>query len=167
MSTKTTENLKTAFAGESQAYMKYMAFAEKARKEGFRNVARLFTGIAFAERVHALNHHQVLYGKDATATNLDAAIGGENYEVKDMYPGFKATAEEEKQGRAAQSMHFALEAEKIHAVMYEQAKQAVVSGKDAELGHLFVCEVCGHTVEGDAPDTCPVCKAPKEKYRQF
>jgi rubrerythrin len=167
MSTKTTENLKAAFAGESQAYMKYMAFAEKARKDGFRNVARLFTGIAFAERVHALNHHQVLTGGDATVRNLDVAIGGENHEVRDMYPAFLASAEEEGQKRAAQSMRYALEAEKIHAVMYENAKKAVVSGQDSALGDLFVCEVCGHTVEGEAPDTCPVCSARKEKYRQF
>lgn len=167
MSSKTKENLTAAFAGESQAHMKYLAFAEKAEKEGFRNVGKLFTAIAFAERVHAINHHRFLYGGDATEKNLDAAIGGENYEVSEMYPSFMTDAEAEKQTKAVQSIHFALEAEKIHSTMYAKAKKAVAAGKDIPAGDLYVCEVCGHTVEGSPPDVCPVCATRKEKFRKF
>ena len=167
MSPKTSENLKAAFAGESQAHMKYLAFADKAAKEGFKNVAKLFTAIAFAEKVHATNHHRVLYGGESTVKNLETAISGEDYEVKEMYPTFKAAAEAENQTSAVQSMYFALEAEKIHSVMYGKAKKAVKAGKDIQVGDIYICEVCGHTVEGHAPDNCPVCNAKKEKFRKF
>ena len=167
MSPKTNENLKAAFAGESQAHMKYRSFAGKAEKEGFKNVARLFTAVAFAEKVHATNHHRVLYGGDSTVKNLEMAIGGEDYEVKEMYPSFIKVAQEEKDTKAVQSMHFALEAEKTHSVMYGKAKEAVKAGKDVKIGDIYICEVCGHTVEDHAPDTCPVCSAKKEKFRKF
>lgn len=164
---KTQENLKAAFAGESQAHMKYLSFADKAEKEGFRNVARLFTAIAFAEKVHATNHHRVLHGNDPTLKNLETAISGEDYEVKSMYPDFIQAAQGEKETKAIQSMHFALEAEKTHSKMYGKAKEAVKSGKDTKVGVIYVCEVCGHTVEDHAPDTCPVCNARKERFRKF
>ena len=167
MGTKTTENLKAAFAGESQAHMKYLSFAEKAEKEGFKNVAKLFTAIAFAERVHATNHHRVLFGGDGTVKNLETAIDGEDYEVKDMYPAFIKAAQAYKEMKAVQSMHFALEAEKIHSEMYGKAKEAVKAGKDVKIGTIYVCEVCGHTVEDHPPDNCPVCNAKKEKFRKF
>ena len=167
MGTKTTENLKAAFAGESQAHMKYLSFAEKAEKEGFKNVAKLFTAIAFAERVHATNHHRVLFGGDGTVKNLETAIDGEDYEVKDMYPAFIKAAQADKETKAVQSMTFALEAEKIHSVMYGKAKEAVKAGKDVTIGAIYICEVCGHTVEDHPPDTCPVCNAKKEKFRKF
>jgi rubrerythrin len=167
MGPKTTENLKAAFAGESQAHMKYLAFADQAEKEGFKNVSRLFSAISFAERVHATNHHRVLFGTAATDRNLDAAIGGENYEVNDMYPAFKADAEKEKEDPASTSIHFALEAEKIHAVLFSKAKDAVKSGKDLPVGEIHICSVCGHTVAGDAPDNCPVCGAARKMFKKF
>ncbi|MBI5420180.1 MAG: rubrerythrin family protein [Deltaproteobacteria bacterium] len=167
MGPKTNENLKAAFAGESQAHMKYLAFAGAAEKEGFRNIGRLFTAIAFAERVHATNHHEALFGSTPTVKNLETAVGGENYEVKDMYPPFKAAADQEGEKQASLSFHFALEAEKIHAVLYSRAKEAAASRKDFQVGDIHICSVCGHTIVGAAPDECPVCGASKEKFRKF
>jgi rubrerythrin len=167
MGTKTTENLKAAFAGESQAHMKYLEFADMAKKEGFPNVSRLFTAISFAERVHATNHHRVLFGSSTTEQNLETAIGGENYEVNEMYPAFQAAAEKEKEEQAMMSIRFALEAEKIHAVLYARAKGQVKAGKDLEGGDIHICSVCGHTVIGGAPETCPVCGAARERFKKF
>jgi rubrerythrin len=163
----TQANLEAAFAGESQAHMKYHAFAEKAEKEGFPEVARLFRAVSYAEQVHATAHFKVLEGVGQTADNLQAAIGGETYEVDEMYPAFVAVAEAQEEKAAVRSNKFALEAEKVHAGLYEQARQAVLASKDTELGDVHVCEVCGWTVEGDAPDRCPLCGAKKEKFRKF
>ena len=167
MGPKTTENLKAAFAGESQAHMKYMIFADKAEKEGFRNIARLFSAVSFAERVHATAHHNVVFGVKPTSNNLETAIGGETYEVETMYPDFRAAAEKEGEQGALTTIRFALEAEKIHAKMYARAKAAAAGGKDLAIGDIFICSVCGHTTEGGAPDTCPVCGAKKEMFRKF
>ncbi len=167
MGPKTAENLKAAFAGESQAHMKYIAFADKAEKEGLKNIARLFTAVSFAERVHAIAHLRVLQGLPPTTASLDAAIAGENYEVQTMYPGFRADAEAEKEQGALQSIRFALEAEKIHAKMYARAKEAAAAGKDLAVGDIFICPVCGHTAEGHAPDACPVCGAKGATFRKF
>ena len=167
MGPKTTENLKAAFAGESQAHMKYMIFADKAEKEGFRNIARLFSAVSFAERVHATAHHNVVFGVKPTSNNLETAIGGETYEVETMYPDFRAAAEKEGEQGALTTIRFALEAEKIHAKLYSRAKAAAAGGKDLAIGDIFICSVCGHTTEGGAPDTCPVCGAKKEMFRKF
>ena len=167
MKPKTEQNLKAAFAGESQAHMKYLVFADKAAKDGFSNIARLFTAVSFAERVHATTHHNVVFGVKPTVDNLATAIGGEKYEVDTMYPEFRAAAEQEGEAGALTSIRFALEAEKIHAVMYARAKEAAASGKDFAVGAIFVCPVCGHTAEGSAPDPCPVCGAKKESFRKF
>jgi len=163
----TEDNLKAAFAGESQAHMRYMAFSDKAEREGFPNVARLFRAISFAEQVHATGHFRTLSGINATAENLGEAIGGETYEVEEMYPAFMAVAEHQGEKAALRSMTYALEAEKIHAAMYQQARQAVEAGRDPSLGTIYICEVCGYTVEGEAPDRCPVCNAPKNKFHAF
>jgi rubrerythrin len=167
MGAKTTENLKAAFAGESQAHMKYLEFADLAKKEGFPNVSRLFTAISFAERVHATNHHRVLFGASSTDKNLETAIGGENYEVNEMYPAFQAAAEREKEEQATMSIRFALEAEKIHAVLFDRAKGQLKAGKDLEAGDIHICSVCGHTVIGDAPGQCPVCGAARDRFKKF
>lgn len=167
MGPKTNENLKAAFAGESQAHMRYLVFAGQAEKDGLRNIARLFTAIAFAERVHAANHHEALCRGDRTVRNLDAAIEGEKHEVKEMYPGFLAAAEQEGEKRASASFRFALEAEKTHAALYSRAKVEAASGKDLRIGEIHICSLCGHTVDGAAPDKCPVCGANGDKYRQF
>ncbi len=163
----TKANLESAFAGESQAHMKYLIFAEQAEKEKFPNVARLFRAIAFAEQVHATNHLKVLGGIGQTADNLAAAIGGETYEVEEMYPAFRAVAELQEEKNAVRSTSWALEAEKVHAGMYEKARQAVLSGQDATIGDIYICEVCGWTVEGEAPERCPICGAPRDNFRKF
>nr|HID14511.1 rubrerythrin family protein [Anaerolineae bacterium] len=160
-------NLEAAFAGESQAHMKYLIFADRAGREGFPNVARLFRAIAYAEQVHATNHFKTLGNLGQTAANLEAAIGGETYEVKEMYPAFQAVAELQEEKAALRSNTWALEAEKVHAGMYERARQAVLAGTDAEVGDVYICEMCGWTVEGEPPDRCPLCGAKREKFRKF
>jgi rubrerythrin len=163
----TKANLEAAFAGESQAHMKYSAFADKANAEGYANVARLFKAISYAERVHAINHLRVLGGISLSSDNLDAAVGGETYEVDEMYPAFQVVAELQDEKQAWRSMNFALEAEKIHAALYTGAKQAISAGKDIDVGQIHICDVCGYTGYGEAPDACPVCKAKKDKFRVF
>ncbi|HIC88528.1 MAG TPA: rubrerythrin family protein [Anaerolineae bacterium] len=163
----TESNLWAAFAGESQAYMKYTIFAEKAEEEGYPEVARLFRAIAYAEQVHATNHLRELGGIGDTAANLKTAIGGETYEVEEMYPAFQAVAKLQGEKGATRSTFYALEAEKIHAEMYHDAEEMVLVGKDIEGRPIYICPVCGYTVIGEPPAQCPVCAAPKEKFRQF
>jgi len=163
----TEEFLKAAFAGESQAHMRYLAFAQKAEQEGKPNVARLFQAIAFAEQVHATNHLKVLNGLGDTSANLETAIGGETFEVEEMYPAYNEVARLQGEKGAERSTKAALEAEKVHAGMYTRAKQAVAAGRDVEIGDLYICEICGWTVEGQAPDRCPLCGAPAEKFKKF
>jgi rubrerythrin len=163
----TEENLKAAFAGESQAHMRYLIFAEAAEKEGKENIARLFRAIAYAEQVHAANHLRELGGIKATPENLGAAIGGETFEVEEMYPAYNEVAKLQGEAGAERSTHYALEAEKIHAEMYKKAKDAAAAGKDLELGTVYICPVCGYTVEGTPPEYCPVCSAPREKFKSF
>ena len=163
----TQANLEAAFAGESQAHMKYLAFADKAEREGFPNVARLFRANAYAEQVHATNHLKTLKGLGKTVENLEAAIGGETYEVDEMYPAFLAVAELQEEKGAIRSNTWALEAQKVHAEMYGMAKATVEAGKDAQVGQVYVCSVCGWTGEGEPPDECPLCKTKKEKFVTF
>ena len=163
----TQANLEAAFAGESQAHVKYHIFADRAEREGFPTVARLFRAIAYAEQVHATSHFKTLGNLGKTEDNLAAAIGGETYEVNEMYPAFIAVAEVQEEKSAVRSNSWALEAEKVHAGMYEMARQAVLAGDDAEVGDVHICEVCGWTVEGEAPDRCPLCGARREKFRKF
>jgi len=159
--------LKEAFAGESQAHMKYTNFAKVAADEGKANVSRLFEAIAYAEEVHASNHLRALGELKKTSDNLKEAFEGENFEIEEMYPSYMATAELQKEKAAIHSMKFAIEAEKIHRKMYEDAKKTVDTGKDITVGKIFVCPICGYTAENDAPAACPVCKAPKDKFRTF
>lgn len=163
----TKENLKSAFSGESQAHMKYLIFADKAEEDGFKNIARLFKAIAYAERVHATNHLNALNGSNLTIDNLDIAIDGENYEVQEMYPAYKAVAELQDEKKAVKSMHYALEAEKIHSALYSEAKDAVKGGSDLDIGDINICPVCGHTVVGKAPERCPICGVQGEKFKKF
>jgi rubrerythrin len=163
----TEDNLKSAFAGESQAHMRYLAFAKKASEEGFQNVARLFRAISYAEQVHATNHYEVLGMIRGSANNLQVAIDGETYEVNEMYPAYKAVAELQAEKGAQRTTDWALQAEKVHAGMYQKAKQAVESQKDIKIGPIYICEACGYTVEGEAPSRCPICGAPIEKFKKF
>lgn len=163
----TEENLKAAFAGESQAHMRYLIFAEVAEREGKPNIARLFRAIAYAERVHATNHLRELPGINGTPENLGEAIAGEAFEVEEMYPAYLTVAELQGEAGAKRAIHYALEAEKIHARMYVKAQEAAEKGQDVELGTVYICPVCGYTVEGEAPEYCPVCGAPREKFKNF
>lgn len=167
MKEMTKENLKAALAGESQAHIKYLAFAAKATEEGYPEIARLFTAIAYAEQVHATNHLRELGGIGDTAANLGAAIGGENFENTEMYPAYNAVAKLQDEKRAMLSIHYALEAEKIHEVMYGEAKALVESGQDRSTQPVYICPVCGYTVIGDPPEKCPVSKTPSEKFVKF
>ncbi len=166
MKETTLENMKAAFAGESQAHMKYMAFAERAEREGFANIARLFRAASFSEQIHATNHLRAL-GLGKTAENLEAAFGGESYEIASMYPEFIAAALADEEKRAQGSMEDALAAEKVHAALYAAAKAAVAAGKDSEMGDVYVCGVCGFTMDGEAPDKCPICGAPHTRFSKF
>ena len=161
---KTKENLKEAFAGESQANRTYLAYGERAAKDGFAQVARLFRAVAAAETVHAHAHLRAMDGVKSTAENLAEAAAGEKYEFEQMYPPMLETAEEEGDRRATISMRNALEVEKVHYGLFNQALEAVAAGKDLEEAPVRVCPVCGHTVIGDAPDQCPICKAKGEKF---
>ena len=163
----TQANLKAAFAGESQAHMKYAIFADKADKEGYPEVARLFRAISYAERVHATNHLRTLGGIRDTVANLETSLQGENYENTDMYPAFDAVARLQEEKGAVRSIHYALEAEKIHEVMYSEAKEVVGTGQDIASAPVFVCPVCGHTAITQAPDKCPVCGLRKGDYCEF
>ncbi len=163
----TEDNLKSAFAGESQAHMRYLIFAKRAEAEGFPNIARMFRAISYAEQVHATNHYNALGMIRGSSDNLQVGIDGETYEINDMYPAFYAVAQLQEEKGAMQAFNFALQAEKIHASMYQKAKQTVETRKDIQLGTMHICEVCGHTVEGEAPDRCPVCGASKDKFRKF
>ena len=163
----TEDNLKAAFAGESQAHMRYLIFAKRAEAEGFPNIARLFRAISHAEQVHATNHLDVLGMIRGSVDNLQMAIDGETYEVNEMYPAFNAVAQLQEEKGAMKTTRWALQAEKIHAGMYQKAKQAVESKKDIQLGSVYICDVCGYTVEGEAPDRCPVCGASKDKFRKL
>jgi rubrerythrin len=163
---KTEENLAKAFAGESQANRRYLAFAKKAEEDGYPNVARLFRAAAESETIHALNHLKVMGGVKSTVENLKAAYEGETYEKTEMYPEFINTAKEEGNAEAERTFTWAIKAEEVHAELYTKAMEAVKAGKDAELGSLQVCQGCGYTVEGDAPERCPVCGAPKERFKE-
>jgi len=163
----TEENLRVAFAGESQAHIRYLIFAEVAEKEGKPNIARLFRAIAYAEQVHATAHLKELGEVKDLLADLEAAIAGETFEVEEMYPAYKAVAELQGEAGAKRSTHYALEAEKIHAEMYKRAKEAVQAGRDAELGPVYICPVCGYTAEGKAPERCPICGAPRDTFKAF
>lgn len=163
----TADNLKEAFAGESQAHMKYAIFADVADEAGYPEVARLFRAISYAERVHATNHLRELGGIGDTAANLKAAGAGETYEVEQMYPAFKEVAKLQGEKGAIRSNHYALEAEKLHIDLYHDAEEMVLAGHDIEGRPIYICPVCGYTVVGEPPAKCPVCAEPAENFRQF
>jgi rubrerythrin len=158
---QTEQNLRDAFAGESQANRKYLAFAEKADKEGYPQVARLFRAAAAAETVHAHNHLRALKGIGATADNLQEAISGETFEFKSMYPPMIETASAEGNADAEQSFTYANKVEKIHAQLYKKALEKMGDLVETD---MHVCKVCGYTVAGEAPGECPVCKSAKEAF---
>lgn len=156
-----------AFSGESMAHMKYLAFSEIAEKENFKNVSRLFKAIAYAEQVHATNHAKVLGYIGNTEENLKAGIDGETYEVEEMYPSFDAIVNLQGEEKAHKSIHYALEAEKIHKELYKKALEKVKEKKDIELDEIYICPVCGYTHIGKPPSICPVCNIKSEKFVKF
>jgi len=163
--TNTNNDLKNAFAGESQANRKYLAFAKKAEAEGFPEVARLFRAAAESETIHAHYHLGVLGGVGTTAQNLQEAINGEAYEHTEMYPGMIARAKAEGNKKAEIGFDMANKVEKVHEAKFANALAAVKSGKDLPKKKMWICPVCGHLHEGDeAPEECPVCHAPKAKF---
>jgi len=165
MMSKTIENLQTAFAGESQANRKYLVFAEKADKDGFPQIAKLFRAAAHAETIHAINHFKAMGGVSSTAENLKAAIDGENHEVTSMYPPMVAEAENAGEKVAARSLTWALEVEKIHEKLFTQSLENLEAGLEGD--DYYVCPVCGYTHEGPFEGRCPVCNTPAERFERI
>jgi len=161
---KTIENLKGAFAGESQANRRYLAFARKAEEEGFSQVAKLFKATAEAETIHALNHLGIIGEVKSTTENVNAAIVGETSEYKKMYPEYLAVARQERHQQASWSFDVANRVEQIHAGLFSKAIQMLGNKEEMPQVDYYVCGVCGNTVEGVAPEKCPICGAPKAKF---
>ncbi len=160
----TKENLIEAFAGESQANRKYLAFAKKAEQDGFPQVAKLFRAAAEAETVHAHAHLRVLGGVKETAANLAVAVEGEGFEFKHMYPKFVAEAEKEGNKAALTSFKYAMAVEEVHHGLYGKALESVKAGKDLAAANIYVCPICGNTFMGEPPDRCPVCGVDRKKF---
>ena len=165
--TGTKENLEEAFAGESQANRKYLFFSEKADEAGNKQVARLFRAAAEAETVHARNHLKVLGEIKSDEENLQAAVGGENYEFTEMYPDFIKQADNEGNKQASRSFDLANKVEQIHHKLFEAALSGLESGESLTDAPYYVCQVCGNTVEGEAPERCPICGAPQSRFKKM
>ena len=167
MEIKTEQNLQDAFAGESQANRRYLFFADKADKEGQPQVARLFRAAADAETVHARNHFNAMDGVGSTKENVMAASVGEHYEFTRMYPPFIEQAEQENNKRAQRSFDLANQVEEIHHKYFETTLKALNAGTKLKEESFFVCQVCGNTVPGAAPDVCPICGAPRAQFKRI
>jgi rubrerythrin len=165
--TKTDQDLKDAFEGESKANRLYLAFAKKAEEEGFMQTAKLFRAAAQAETVHAHNHLRVMGQVKSTMDNLGTAITGETFEFKKMYPEFIEDAKKDGNKKAELSFDYANKVEQIHAAMYQKALDALKSKKDIAKADYYVCPVCGNTFEGSVPDVCPICATPKAKFMKI
>ena len=181
MKKMTEQHLINAFGGESQAHIRYLYFANQAQKEKFNNVARLFRSIAYAENIHAGDHYRQLkhleggfvansmgaFGPGDSRKNLELAIAGETFEIEEMYPVYIEVAKFQGEKGAQRSFEWSYGTEKMHKMLYEKALESVNSGKDVNLGSIQVCEVCGYTLEGEAPDKSPLCSATKDKFIAF
>lgn len=168
MKKMTEKSLNEAFAGESMARMKYQAYADVAKSEGKENIARLFEATSYAERVHAINHARELGYIGSTTENLQGGIDGEGFEIDEMYPAYDAIAKLQGEKGAEKSIHFAIEAEKIHKVLYTDALAKAKDGGDIDDTTVYVCPKCGYTHKGsDVPDKCPICGVPKDKFVKF
>jgi len=162
----TQENLEVAFSGESQANRRYLFFADEAEKGGYLGIARLFRAAAESETVHARNHLKTMGGIKTTRENLQTAVGGEHYEFTEMYPGFIEQAKAENNSDAQTSFDWANKVEKIHHRLYQKALEDLEAGKQVTEGPCFVCQGCGYTVAGEAPENCPVCGAPRSMFKR-
>ena len=158
------ESLKEAFAGEAQANRRYLAFARKAEEEGFRQVAKLFRAAAEAETIHAINHLRIAGEIKSTAENLNTAVSGETFEFERMYPEYVKIAKQEGNKQAGWSFEVASKVEKIHAGLFNKAKEALKNNKYLENISYYVCNVCGNTVENMPPEKCAICGAPKTEF---
>jgi len=164
---KTSQNLKNAFSGESQANRTYLAFAKKAEKEGLPQIAKLFRAAAQAETVHALNHFELIGKTKSTLENLKTAVSGETFEFDEMYPKYIEVAKQEENKKATWSFDIANKVEQIHATLFSKAIEALETKKELINTDYFVCEVCGNTVESQAPERCPICGAPKKQFEKI
>ncbi len=178
MNAMTANNLRSAFGGESQAHMRYRVWGNKAKAEGFPNVARLFMATSHAEEIHATLHFKALkdeagdfavtseagFGLGSTSENLQGAINGELFEVNQMYPAYLAVAELQEEKAAVSAMRFAIAAEKVHAELFTEAKKAVDAGQDLAVKVVAVCPICGFVTITGEEDNCPICKAKKESF---
>ena len=162
----TQENLQDAFAGESQANRKYLAFAVKASAEGYPQIAKLFRAAAAAETIHAHAHLRVMQAVKDTVANLRGAIEGEAHEFQQMYPQFLQEAETEANQAAVVSFRNALAVEKVHHQLYREALKSLEGGNDLPETSILVCDICGNTVNGEAPERCPVCGAPRDRFTE-
>lgn len=163
---KTIDDLKTAFAGESQAFQKYTAYSKKAAAQGYANIAKLFEATAQAELIHASGHLKALDHIQDTLENLQDAINGETYEFTEMYPPMLKTAEAENH-KAKMMFGFAVAAEEVHAQLYTKALEAVREGKDLETSDFYLCPVCGYIELGTRPEQCPICHVKGEKFVHY
>jgi rubrerythrin len=163
---ETVENLGAAFAGESQANRRYLAFARKADVEGLPQMAKLFRAAAESETIHALNHLGAMGEIKSTPNNLTKALSGETYEFKSMYPEFLNDAKQDANKQAAWSFDVAGKVEQVHANLFQKAMDALKGGKIAQVDY-YICGVCGNTVENSAPEKCPICGAPKSKFAKI
>jgi rubrerythrin len=161
---KTDENLKAAFAGESQANRRYLAFAQKAEEEGATHAAKLFRAAAAAETIHALNHLRITGEIKATIENLKTAVSGETFEFEKMYPEYISIAKQEGNKQATWSFDVANKVEQVHAGLFQKAIKALEEKSELEKADYYVCSVCGNTVEGAPPENCPICGAPKANF---
>ena len=161
------ENLEVAFAGESQANRRYLFFAQKADDESQPVIARLFRAAADAETVHARNHLKAMGGIGSTKDNLEVAIGGEHHEFTEMYPGFIEQARIEGNEKAEISFTYANKVEKIHHSLYQKTLENLEAGKQLKEESFFVCQVCGYTVAGEAPEKCPICGSPRSMFKRM
>jgi len=164
---KTSENLKEAFAGESQANRTYLAFAKKAENEGLPQIAKLFRAAALAETVHALNHLEIIGKTKSTLENLQTAVSGETFEFVEMYPKFIENAKQDGNKKAVWSFNVANKVEQIHAGLFSKAVESLEAKKELGDTDYYVCKVCGNTVENSAPERCPICGVPKEKFEKI
>ncbi len=164
----TKKALQDAFAGESMAHMKYLAFSDVAEKEGYKGIAKLFKAIAYAEQVHATNHAKALGIIGSTSDNLKEAQAGEHFEINEMYPAYDAIAKAQGEKLAERYIHYALEAEKIHEELYKEALSDVNNSKDKDVDKVYICPVCGFTAIGDLDiEKCPVCGVSADKFVEF
>ena len=181
MKKMTEQNMINAFGGESMAHMRYRHFADRAENDGYTNVARLFRAVAHAEYIHAGDHYRELkhleegvvansmgaFGPGNTLKNLGLAVDGENFEVTEMYPSYIEVAKLQEEKGAERSFIWSYQTEKQHLRLYKKAKEAVEKEEDVKMGAIQVCEVCGYTLEGEAPEKCPVCSTEKKRFTAY